>query len=94
MSSAKDWYESTDVHRFRQAWDQGFTGQGVKVLVNDSGIDFCHPDLYGTWATVADPESPYAGWPLMFDAYSMYLTARDQQQGENNIESRWRRLSL
>jgi hypothetical protein len=85
-TEAKDWYESTDVHRFRQAWDRGFTGRGVKVMINDSGIDFCHPDLHGTWATVEDQSSPYFGWPLMFDAYSMYLLARDLGLGERNLE--------
>jgi hypothetical protein len=84
--ATKDWYEATDVHRFRQAWGRGFTGNGVKVMVNDSGIDFCHPDLQDTWALIDDPQSPYYGWPLVFDANSMYLLARDQQLGEHNIE--------
>jgi hypothetical protein len=82
---SKDWFEVTSIHRSQAAWDKGFTGQGVKVMVNDSGIDFCHPDLQGTWATVDDPSSPYYGWPMMFDSFSMYLLARDQILGESNI---------
>ncbi len=84
-SPDKDWFEVSHIHRSRAAWENGYTGQGVKVMVNDSGIDFCHPDLDGTWATVDQPASPYHGWPLMFDSYSMYLLARDQAYGEQNL---------
>jgi hypothetical protein len=84
-SVRKDWFEVSGIHRAQAAWDKGFTGQGVKVMVNDSGIDFCHPDLQGTWATVDDPSSPYNGWPMMFDSFSMYVLARDQILGESNL---------
>ncbi len=80
-----DWYDTPEIHNADAAWANGYTGQGVKVLVNDSGIDFCHPDLIGTWATVDDPASPHEGWPLMFDSYSMYLYALDQYFGQSNI---------
>lgn len=80
-----DWYDIGDVHHAAAAWNAGYTGQGVQVLVNDSGIDFCHPDLVGTWAIVTDPDSPYNGWPLMFDSYSMYLYALDTHFGQQNI---------
>lgn len=80
-----DWMDIGDVHEARAAWDAGYTGQGVKILVNDSGIDFCHPDLITTWAVVDDPGSPYDGWPLMFDSYSMYLYALDQHFGQTNV---------
>jgi hypothetical protein len=81
----KSWFAVTDVHRSALAWSNGYTGTGVRVMINDSGIDFCHPDLYGTWATVDDPGSPYHGWPMMFDSYSMYLLARDNDLGETNV---------
>lgn len=32
---------------FYKKWDQGYKGQGVKVAVLDTGIDFHHPDLDG-----------------------------------------------
>ena len=81
----QDWYDTPEIHHADDAWANGYTGQGVKVLINDSGIDFCHPDLIGTWATVNDPTSPYEGWPLMFDSYSLYLYALDQTFGQTNI---------
>jgi hypothetical protein len=84
-SLSKDWFEVTSIHRSQAAWANGFTGQGVKVMVNDSGIDFCHPDLHGTWATVDDSSSPYNGWPMMFDSFSMFMLARDQILGESNV---------
>ena len=63
-------------HGAVNAWDNGFTGTGTKVAVLDSGVDFAHPDLQGTQARVDDPTSPYHGWPIAFDPYSMlhYLT--------------------
>lgn len=81
------WADILGTHNSKLAWEKGFTGAGVKVMVNDSGIDFGHPDLYGTWATIDDPNSPYYGWPQQMDAYSMFLFARDMILGESNIAS-------
>ena len=78
-----DWYEVMEVHRAKAAWAKGFTGKGVKVMVNDSGIDFCHPDLKGTWATADN------GWPMMFDGYSMYLSFYDKNFGTKYIADGW-----
>ena len=71
------WADVLGTHNSAQAWDKGYTGAGVKVMVNDSGIDFAHPDLIGTQARVEDPSSPYYGWPLQFDQFGMYAFASD-----------------
>jgi hypothetical protein len=81
------WHDVLNTHNSALAWDKGYTGAGVTVMVNDSGIDFAHPDLIGTWATVEDPSSPYYGWPLQFDQYSMLLLAFDQQAGTDFVAS-------
>ncbi len=51
----------------------GFDGSGVIVAVDDTGIDFGHPDLHGTQARDPNPLSPYYGWPLAADATSIFL---------------------
>lgn len=62
---------ASDVVGARAAWQLGYTGQGVKVAVIDDRIDFGHSDLHGTQARVEDPNSPYYGWPIVFDPFSM-----------------------
>jgi hypothetical protein len=37
-------------HKADKAWDKGFQGEGVNVAIVDTGVDFAHPDLYGTQA--------------------------------------------
>ena len=82
---ANGWFDVLAGSDAKLAWDKGYTGAGVKVMVNDSGIDFAQPDMMGTEARVTDPSSPYYGWPMQFDAFSMYLMARDFYLGETNI---------
>jgi Subtilase family. len=53
------------------AWKMGYTGEGVKVAVIDSGIDFATPDLIGTQARVENETSPYHGWPIVIDLKSL-----------------------
>jgi hypothetical protein len=71
------WFDVLEGHQSAAAWDKGYSGEGVKVMANDSGIDFAHPDLMSTAARITDPGSPYFGWPEQFDSYSMYLYAVD-----------------
>ncbi|MGK7922117.1 MAG: S8 family serine peptidase [Trichodesmium sp.] len=42
-----DW--SRDLINAPEAWAQGYKGQGVKVAVLDSGLDYNHPDITGNW---------------------------------------------
>ncbi|MCX6030198.1 MAG: DNRLRE domain-containing protein [Chloroflexi bacterium] len=81
-----DWFDVLDVHKSKAAWDLGYTGEGVKVMVNDSGIDFSHPDLLDTLARQTDPASPYYGWPIAFDSFSMLALAYDYYLGTTYIK--------
>jgi len=83
----KGWFDVLDGHKSAEAWKKGFTGEGVIVGVLDDGIDFGHPDLQGTYATVTDPDSPYYGWPMAFSQVSMYYFASDVILGSSAIAS-------
>ena len=87
QAKVADWFDVLDVHKSKAAWDLGFTGEGVKVLVNDTGSDFSHPDLMGTVARIDDPASPYNGWPEMFDSFSMLNLAYDYFHGTRYVKS-------
>ena len=72
------WYHTgVTIHGAQEAWEKGYTGEGVRYMSNDSGADYCHPDLLGTWAYIDTPDSPYYGLPQMFDSYSSHLAAQD-----------------
>jgi len=64
-------YNGLDKLGVEDAWDMGYTGEGVKVAVMDSGVDFATPDLIGTQARVTNASSPYYGWPLVIDIDSL-----------------------
>ncbi|MEA3375305.1 MAG: S8 family serine peptidase, partial [Chloroflexota bacterium] len=84
---AEGWYDVLDGHKSKEAWKKGFTGEGVIVGVLDDGIDFAHPDLQGTHATVTDPASPYYGWPMAFSYWSVVYFSQDVSFGTNYIAS-------
>ncbi|MDT8859886.1 S8 family serine peptidase [Alkalihalobacillus sp. MEB130] len=41
-----------------EAWEAGFTGEGVKVAIIDTGVDYTHPDL-------AENFGDYKGWDFV-----------------------------
>ncbi len=72
------WYHTgSAIHGSTAAWAKGYTGAGVRYMTNDSGADYCHPDLLGVWAYIDDPASPYYGLPEMFDSSSSFFAAFD-----------------
>jgi hypothetical protein len=81
------WHDVGPTHKSSAAWAKGYTGEGVLVAVADDGVDFPHPDLMDTWATVRDPNSPYYGWPMMFSPISMLLYVYDAVLGTNFLAS-------
>ena len=83
------WFDVLDGHKAKEAWDKGFTGEGVIVGVLDDGIDFGHPDLQGTAARVTDPASPYYGWPMAFSQVSMLYFVQDIVFNVSGIASGW-----
>ncbi len=76
-------WNATINHKAPLAWARNITGDGVNVAIVDDGVDFGHPDLQGTMARVTDPASPYSGWPIAFDPFSMgaYLRAGGDPRG-------------
>jgi len=83
------WFDVLDGHRSKDAWEKGFTGEGVVVGVLDDGIDFGHSDLQGTYAWVTDPASPYYGWPMAFSQVSMLYFVQDIVFGVAGIADGW-----
>ncbi len=74
------WFDVGDAHGGRDAWALGYRGTGVKVAILDSGIDFGHPDLAGTWAVLGE-DDPGAGWPYVYDPMAAYAYLLDTTAG-------------
>jgi hypothetical protein len=84
------WYNTTPaVHGSTKAWEKGYTGTGVRLMSNDTGADYCHPDLQGTYAYIDDPASPYYGLPEMFDSFTSYATAIYYYLGDPSLLEAW-----
>jgi uncharacterized repeat protein (TIGR01451 family) len=86
---ARGWFDVLDGHKSKQAWEKGFTGEGVVVGVLDDGIDFAHPDLQGTYARVTDGDSPYYGWPMAFSQVSTLYFYQDIEFDVSGIADGW-----
>ena len=78
---------SGELHGATDSWDLNISGNGIKVAVADSGIDFAHPDLDGTQARVNDTNSPWNGWPIVFDPRSMEKWQKDGNTYPNDSSS-------
>lgn len=73
-------FADADTHGFHEAWEAGFTGEGVRVGVLDGGTDFGHPDLLGTWA------QEEGEWPEAYDPYGTLLWFSDVVGGTTFVE--------
>ena len=69
-------------HRFAEAWQAGYTGEGSVVSVLDGGTDFGHPDMIGTWQT-----RPSTGWPNALDPFDSLVLA--VQPGNVDLGLTW-----
>ena len=55
-----------------KAWTKyGVTGDGVKIAIVDTGVDFGHPDLWVNWYTPKVARDPKTGLPMAFDPTGM-----------------------
>ena len=81
------WWDVGQGHAARDAWEMGYDGDGVTVAVIDYPIDYAHPDLQGTWATLP-AEHPYGGWPQVFDPQVGLLAVQDQELPEDERSTR------
>jgi uncharacterized repeat protein (TIGR01451 family) len=66
--ATSDWH-GVDLIGAPQAWEKGFTGEGVNIAIIDSGVDFGHPDLQDKVAYY--DSGLYQGWPIALDPRSM-----------------------
>lgn len=89
-NSITGWWDVGPGHLSSLAWDKGYTGDDVVVADIDSGVDFCHPDLYGTWKTynvssslnyeyggVSNYLDYFNGWPVAYSPVSNFLLLFD-----------------
>ena len=74
-------YQVDVAHGAQGAWDQGFSGQGIKIAVIDTGFDLGHPDLQGQQARYEDVVSPYYGWPIAYDDVAAMYWAGEEFGG-------------
>ena len=74
-------YDVNVVQGAVEAWNLGFTGEGVKIAVIDTGFDMAHPDLQGQQARYDDSDSPYYGWPIAYDDFTAMMLADGKTKG-------------
>lgn len=88
-------------HGVQAAWERGWKGDGVTIAVIDDGVDFAHPELYGTGlrfdVSKVDPAvlanktylQYYDGWPIAYDPASLssYILYRGAPYATDASES-------
>ncbi len=60
-------------HGAQDAWAEGVVGSHTTIAIVDTGVDFAQPNLYGAWAVDENTSSPYYGWPIVYDSWSMAM---------------------
>ncbi len=62
--------ESWGIYKIRapEAWEAGFTGEGVRIAVLDTGVDISHPALQGKMFTISPGDPYYPGGWIEFDS--------------------------
>lgn len=58
-----------------KAWETGYTGEGIKVAVIDTGVDYTHPDLQHAFGS-------YKGWDLVDNDSEPQETPNGDPRGE------------
>ncbi|MFL7790719.1 MAG: S8 family serine peptidase [Anaerolineae bacterium] len=76
------WDVSAGGHNAVEAWEAGYTGSGVAIAVNDSGVDMAHPDFWGTEHRYHNVSGDsyydyFEGWPVALSPFANYLMAFD-----------------
>ena len=87
------WWDVGAGHAAAEAWRLGYRGDGVRVAVIDTGVDFAHPDLQGTWATLPAGQIG-AGWPQVYDPSATLDYVTDVKLGTAPRASEMARGSL
>ncbi len=74
---------TSDPHKVKDVWEQGFDGEGINIAIVDTGTDFSNADLINKWAVAPNGDYNGAGWPVMFDPGSMELYLTTNATGVN-----------
>ena len=63
--SVESW--GIDKIRAPEAWAEGYTGEGIRIAIIDTGVDITHPALQGKMFTINASDEHYPGGWMEFD---------------------------